>query len=201
MRNDSALVNNINGNIPHRLWYVTTPLGDQITQNDTNIIESMSRLDIFLLMFPPQQLQHIINLTNTNLRKEGQRDTTKGEIVKFFGIIILGTRFEFRARRDLWNTTSKSEFIDPPRFGQKTGMGRERFDHLWSAIRFSDQPAEREPDEDSSVYRWKLVDDFVKHFNEYRAGTYSPSDCLCVDESICRWYGLGGSWINIGLLN
>ena len=166
MKNDQALVNDINGSIPHRLWYVTTSLGDRITQNDTNKITSMSRLDIFLLMFPPQQLQHIINLTNKNLRKQGLRATTKGEIIKYFGIIILGTRFEFKARRDLWNVRSKSRFIDPPRFGEKTGMGRVRFDDLWSAMRFSDQSEEREPGEDSSIYRWKLVDDFIKNFNE-----------------------------------
>ena len=25
------------------------------------------------------------------------------------------------------------------------------------------------------------------------------SEWICVDESMSRWYGLGGSWINIGL--
>ena len=46
-------------------------------------------------------------------------------------------------------------------------MGRVRFDDLWSAMIFSDQPEERKPGEDSSIYQWKLVDDFVKNFNEY----------------------------------
>ena len=153
------------------------------------------------MMFPPEQLNLIIQLTNKNLRKQGQRETTKGEIVCFFGIIILGTKFEFGSRRDLWATRSKSRLVDPPRFGEKTGMGRHRFDNLWSAIRYSDQPDERGPDEDSSLYCWKLVDDFVTNFNSHRAGIYSPSDSICVDESISRWYGLGGTWINIGLPN
>ena len=68
-------------------------------------------------------------------------------------------------------------------------MGRNRVDGLWSCIRYSDQLPEHQPDEDSSMYRWKLVDDFVTNFNEY--GTYSPSNHICVDESISRWYGLG----------
>ena len=46
-----------------------------------------------------------------------------------------------------------------------------------------------------------LVDDFVLAFNEYRAKNYSPSDRICVDESISRWYGLGEHWINCGLPN
>ena len=26
-----------------------------------------------------------------------------------------------------------------------------------------------------------------------------PASTICVDESISRWYGLGGHWINMGL--
>ena len=28
---------------------------------------------------------------------------------------------------------------------------------------------------------------------------FIPGDCICADESISRWCGLGGEWINIGL--
>ena len=28
---------------------------------------------------------------------------------------------------------------------------------------------------------------------------YHPSDYICVDESMYRWYGIGGHWINAGL--
>ena len=28
---------------------------------------------------------------------------------------------------------------------------------------------------------------------------FTPGDTVCVDESMIRWYGLGGSWINMGL--
>ena len=44
-----------------------------------------------------------------------------------------------------------------------------------------------------------LVDDHVKNFNEHRAKTFYPLDVLCCDESISRWYGIGGNWINAGL--
>ena len=45
------------------------------------------------------------------------------------------------------------------------------------------------------------MDDFIEALNGYRAAFYSPSDRICVDKSISRWYGLGGNWINIGLPN
>jgi len=44
-----------------------------------------------------------------------------------------------------------------------------------------------------------LVDDFIANFNEHRIQFYEPSDSLVVDESMVRWYGQGGDWINHGL--
>jgi hypothetical protein len=48
-------------------------------------------------------------------------------------------------------------------------------------------------------YCWKLVDDFVKSFNENRASTFTPLERICVDESISCWYGKGVHCINYGL--
>jgi len=59
-------------------------------------------------------------------------------------------------------------------------------------MRFSEQPAERPEGLSSMEYRWMLVNDFIDAFNDYRDSNYSPSDRICVDESISRWYGLGG---------
>jgi hypothetical protein len=44
-----------------------------------------------------------------------------------------------------------------------------------------------------------LVDDFVSFINEEREKFFDPSSELCADESISRWYGLGGGWMNGGL--
>ena len=43
------------------------------------------------------------------------------------------------------------------------------------------------------------MDGFVKIFNDYRTQSFIPSEMICVDESISRWYGQGGDWINFGL--
>ena len=51
----------------------------------------------------------------------------------------------------------------------------------------------------AEMYRWLLIDDFVKEFNNYRADNFLPGSTICVDESISRWYGIGGQWINEGL--
>lgn len=44
-----------------------------------------------------------------------------------------------------------------------------------------------------------LVDDHVEKFNRCRANNFVPSHEICCDESMSRWYGMGGDWINRGL--
>ena len=48
-------------------------------------------------------------------------------MIKWFGIIILATRFEFGYRASLWSTFYKSKYSSAPYFGI-TGMNRRRFD-------------------------------------------------------------------------
>jgi len=52
---------------------------------------------------------------------------------------------------------------------------------------------------DSDASRWQLVTDFVTSINAHRASRVTPSDLHCVDESMCKWYGRGGHWIQRGL--
>ena len=73
-------------------------------------------------------------------------------MIKFFGVIILGTRFILGSRRDLWSKTSVSRLLDSPSFQKRTGVSRNRFDALWSCIRFSEQPEEREVGITSQAY-------------------------------------------------
>ncbi|KAL3815427.1 hypothetical protein ACHAXA_009172 [Cyclostephanos tholiformis] len=48
-------------------------------------------------------------------------------------------------------------------------------------------------------YRWMLVDDFVDNINKYRARTFVPGGHLEADESMIRWYGVGGSFVDAGI--
>ena len=68
-------------------------------------------------------------------------------------------------------------------------MVRKRFDEIFANMRWSHQLSTRPDDVSSESYRWMLLDGFVKNFNSHRATYFSPSDLLCVDESISRWYG------------
>ena len=89
-----------------------------------------------------------------------------GEIVKFFGVMLLVTHFEFGSRASLWSNVTTNKYIPVPSFGL-TGMPRKWFDDLWMCIWFSEQPPNCPSDMTSEQYRWRLVDDFVKNFNEH----------------------------------
>lgn len=187
----------IMGVVPPRPWGVRSSVGD-LSGPGSDLSGRRTRLDYFLLMFPPLQLREIVRLTNRNLLRRRKKRTTVGEIIKFFGVLILSTRFEFGTRASLWSNTPASKYTAAASFG-KTGMSRQRFDDIWSCLSFSEQPDTRPNTMSSEQYRWLLVDGFVEKFNDYRKDYFIPSHTICVDESISRWYGQGGFWINIGL--
>jgi Transposase IS4 len=117
----------------------------------------------------------------------------------FFGLLILITCFKFGERASLWSPQSRCKYIPTPNLGERTGMARDRFTALLRYLVWSDQPFARPEGMSSQEYRWKLVDGFVAKINEHRANYMAPSWLICADESISRWYGLGGHWINMGL--
>jgi len=145
-------------------------------------------------------LDIIVVETNRKLAEKcGVRLTTKGEILKLFGVLILTTKYEFAKRSSLWSPTPASKYEVAANFGKNTSFSKHRFDTLFECIRFGHQPNERPPEMSSERYRWLLCDTFVTKFNQHRAVTLVPSDLIVVDESISRWYSMGGEWINIGV--
>jgi Transposase IS4 len=141
----------------------------------------------------------MIHLTNNQLRVHNKKEITRGELIRFFGSIILATRFQFNNRHDLWSTLPRTRFVGAPRFGDKTGFSRNRFDDIWRHLRWSNQPREKPEGLSWEKYRWRLVDDHVARFNDHQQCRFFPSERICVDKSIARWYGQGGHWINMGL--
>jgi hypothetical protein len=156
------------------------------------------RLDYFLLVFPRKQLVTMLQLTNESLLLNRKKAMTMGELLAFFGVMILATPHEFTSWASLWSTVSASKYTTAAAFG-KTGMARTRFDSIWSNLEWSRQPCTRPDGMSAKKYHWLLVDGIVTEFNQYRASNFTPSDIICVDESISRWYGQGGHWINHGL--
>ena len=106
-------------------------------------------------------------------------------MIKWFGIIILATRLEFGDRARLWSTVSQSKYRFAPAF-VNTGMNRHRFDVLWRHFRWSHHPDVQGEGNIHEAIWWKLVEELVTHFNEYRTQILSPLDLICADEYISR---------------
>jgi hypothetical protein len=141
----------------------------------------------------------MLQLTNESLLLNRKKAMMMGELLAFFfGVMILATRHELTSWASLWSTVSALKYTTAAAFG-KTGMARARFDSIWSNLEWSRQPCVRPDGMGTKKYRWLLVDGFVIEYNQYRASNFTPSDIICVDESISRWYGQGGHWINHGL--
>ena len=136
-------------------------------------------------MFSITHLRNITKYTNYQLAVNGMKLTISSEILTFFGILVLLTRFEFGSRRALWSTRRRNKYIQAPDLAQV--MSRHRFDSIRSCLRFSSCPFNNRHD----LNRWNLVDGFVTAINDHRANFVSPSDLISVDECMSRWYGLG----------
>ena len=93
----------------------------------------LSPLECFTSMFPIKHLEVIKHLTNVKLEEHSIRLVTFKEILKFFGVLILLTRFTVPSRRDLWKTKSL-KYVPTPALGNT--MSRKRFEetHQLSAF-------------------------------------------------------------------
>lgn len=182
----------VNGYVTRRPWKVSHFTGQIIGENHGS--NGKTPLDYFTWMFPMSHLGKIVTMTNLNLVKNGRPVTSTSEILRFFGVIVLMSRYEFGSRRDLWATSTGNKYIPAPNFGQI--MPFHRFQMIRSQIRFSDNGNH---EDDGEANRWGLVDDFVAAINEHREMYVTPSELICVDESMSRWYGLGGDWTDVGL--
>ena len=98
--------------------------------------------------------------TSQQLVKHGEKGTTKRGIIKWFGIIILATRFEFGYRASLWSTVSQSKYRYAPAFG-KTIMNRHRFDMMWRHVQWSHHPDLRDEGTSHEAYWWKIVEELL----------------------------------------
>lgn len=184
----------INGAVEQRPWKLQTSTG--ITISHQSAPGYLKPIEYWFAMFPLQHLDAVLQMTNQKLVTKDFAMTTKGEIIRFFGALLLCTRFKFGSRRDLWKIDSHHKYLRGPNFGRF--ISRNRFEALRSCVQFSFQPETR-GNISSEEYRWMLAEDFRVAFNRHRRERVQPSELLCVDESISRWYGVGGSWLDVGL--
>lgn len=179
----------LNGPVTEIPWSVRGPLHQVIS--DGHAPQGMKPIDFFLYMFPPSHLQKIAEATSARLVRKAHKPTTVAEILRFFGVLVLMTRTEFSDRRSLWGGKGHNSRVQ--QVDLSPDISRHRFEEIAAHISYSGivNPAAED--------RWSEVEGFVEAINRHRRIAVTPSETICVDESISRWYGLGGDWSEIGL--
>jgi hypothetical protein len=82
-------VNNLNNrDCAPKEWQMKDAVGEQHSAGSDKC-RRMSRFDYFLLMFPPRQLAIMLELTTESLVANCKKPTTMGELIRFFGVMIL----------------------------------------------------------------------------------------------------------------
>jgi hypothetical protein len=62
---------------------------------------------------PPDQLKVELKLMSDNLKEMGKLECTLGELLKFYGIIILISRLRPHDRHELWGGKQFTKFVTP----------------------------------------------------------------------------------------
>eukprot|EP00977_Amphora_coffeiformis_P021178 scaffold8943_cov213-Amphora_coffeaeformis.AAC.4 len=93
-KDDDAVIIDCNGQYMYRQWQCRDVMGNHCTTK-SDPTQMSSRLEYFMMMFPNSAMQNIITLTNDGICKKKKQLVDYDELICFFGIIVLGTRFEF----------------------------------------------------------------------------------------------------------
>ena len=174
------------------MWEMPGSRGQAIVEEgDSGTSATWRPLDYFMAALPHCHLIRMVQWTLEVLQDKGKRRVSTGKLLKFLGILISGTRYNFGKRRGLWFVSLRNCLLSAQCFGTKTGMPRNRFGDIWSSLVFSQQDG-RVAEDLSEKHRWGLVDDFYEAINHHQAANFVPSDLICVDESMSRWYRQGG---------
>lgn len=145
----------------------------------------------------PTQLKLLIEYTNEGLQRNNKVKKAKGEILTILRVLILITCFEFGQRATDWFHIPPRKYILAPALGN-TGMGRQRFDVLWRHVAIACSP----PLPHQRCQVRSLGEPWLKTTCKLLPTPqklFTPSDLLCVDESMSRWYGQGGICLNLRL--
>jgi Transposase IS4 len=104
-----AELQQLNGHIPRWHWGLRLPTGE-IWEDGSNHRLTISRLDVFLQVFPLNALTGVLESTNEYIIQSNERATITNheELLKFFGIILLETKYEWSNHTDLWSRVAPS---------------------------------------------------------------------------------------------
>lgn len=91
-----------------RSWRLNTPNGGTSTENlvINSFTELFSILNFFMTAFPYLKIKRMVLLNSENSMHKKLTPKSTSAIIKYVGILIKGTRYEFGNRAEFWKTQS-----------------------------------------------------------------------------------------------
>lgn len=119
---EKAVPQPIGSPVPRRAWSVCRLSGDIVTEGSDSVGHGRARcpLSYLLTMFPQEQSSRMMQLTSAKLSERLALTTTPGELLRFFGILVLSTFFEFGSGAELWSLSPRTKHVPAPAFGSRT---------------------------------------------------------------------------------
>jgi len=159
-----------------RVKHGAKPFGHSFT--DRHLAKS-SPYSIFVALLPEGYIATVlIPLTNSIASQQDPswQPLTLGEFLRFLGYWTLMTLVELPERHMYW-ATKRSGLFPAFHVGQH-GISKHRFDNILAHLTFSEaNPADPLAD----------IRGFMDAWNSNMAKTFSPSDLVCLDESMSMW--------------
>ncbi len=107
---------------------------------DTSI-EVRSELEYFNLMFPTQMWPQIVEKTNHRIcMLKSTSEVSWEDLLKYLGIrLVMAVEGRHRRISSYWSTEKEEDSVfEPPRYGERFQMSRDRFQAISTAFRLDD---------------------------------------------------------------
>ena len=178
-----------------RIWYSNPALDGRDPRPMQDIITLAPRLPdfnpannkplVFFNRFFPIRLKRLmVDCTNSNFCSN-QRHVDIAEIDQFMGVLLAMCVNPAACIDEYWSLEDNG-FKPAKRFKEKTGMSKNRWEEIRSALGFWEGNGDfiYEKEKEDEWYRvWKLFE----LWNENMDNSFIASDTMVCDECMCRW--------------
>ena len=163
--------------IDHRKQLNITNVRANIVGVTSNILEHISFIGMFFLLFPKSLILTIIEETNKKL----DHPTNLGEFIRWIGVwLLLSTMSGFK-RSDFWSMKPIELYHGAP-YRLNEIMTSNRFEAIFAALTLTKNKPPAYKD------RFWQVREMIASWNEHMSQNFVPSWVSCLDESMSIWF-------------
>jgi len=139
----------------------------------------MSKLDLFLMMFP---VGFLVDTVIVKANEVLDKPMDLSEMVRWIGCwFYMGCWNGIQNRKQWWSVKERDMFQGAP-FRLHDYMSRRRFDQILAALSYTDRPS---PDYEDGFYPMRQMEE---EWNDNMTSVFLPSWVSVLDESMMEWF-------------